>query len=130
MKKNPVVHFEMPYKDAKRVSKFYSEVFGWGMNNAGVKMGQYIVAQTAETDKNMMNKVPGTINGGFYLISKSANPSPSFVISVDNVDKAMMAIKKAGGKILSKPQKIPGIGLWASFKDPEGNRASILQASK
>lgn len=129
MKKSPVVHFEMPYKNVKRVSKFYSGVFGWDMTYMGTKMDHYVVAHTALTDKKMMNKVPGTINGGFYLNTKSDNPSPSFVISVENLEKAMLLIKKAGGKILGKPQEIPGIGLWASFKDPEGNRVSILQAS-
>jgi uncharacterized protein len=130
MKKNPVVHFEMPYEDPKRVSKFYSTVFGWGMNDAGAEMGNYVVAMTAETDKNRMVKTPGTINGGFYKKTKSSNPFPSFVISVENVNTAVELIKKAGGKILSKPQEIPGIGLWAVFRDSEGNRVSILQAFK
>jgi len=31
MKMNPVVHFEMPYTDNKRVAKFYKNVFGWGI---------------------------------------------------------------------------------------------------
>jgi len=130
MSKNPVVHFEMPYKDAKRVSKFYNSAFDWGMNDAGEEMGHYVVAVTSETDKNMMNKTPGTINGGFYQAGKSTNPYPSFVISVPDVEKAIKAVVKAGGKILSKPTEIPGIGLWAVFKDTEGNRVSILQASK
>lgn len=128
MKKNPVVHFEMPYEDAKRVSKFYRTVFGWGMNDAGKEMGNYVVAMTAETDKNRMIKTPGTINGGFYQKSKSSNPYPSFVISVDDIKTAVEMIKKAGGKILSKPQEIPRIGMWAVFRDSEGNRVSILQA--
>lgn len=130
MKTNPVVHFEMPYKDPKRVSEFYKSAFGWGMNNAGPDMGGYIVAITAETDKNRMNKTPGTINGGFYKKSESTNPYPSFVISVQDIKKAMVMVKKAGGKILSKPQDIPGIGMWAVFTDTEGNKVSILQASK
>lgn len=128
--KNPVVHFEMPYVDPKRVSKFYNTAFGWEMNDAGADMGHYIVAQTTETDKNRMVKTPGTINGGFYKKSKSSNPYPSFVISVDNIKKALLMVKKAGGKILGKPQDIPGIGMWVVFKDTEGNRVSILQASK
>jgi predicted enzyme related to lactoylglutathione lyase len=41
MSKNPVVHFEMPYKDAKRVSEFYKQAFGWGMNETGEDMGNY-----------------------------------------------------------------------------------------
>lgn len=107
MKTNPVVHFEMPYKNSKRVSKFYGSVFGWGMNDAGPDMGGYILAQTAETDKNMMVKTPGTINGGFYDRTKG-KPEPSVVISVADVKKSMAAVKKAGGKILGKPQGIPG----------------------
>ena len=130
MSKNPVVHFEMPYVNAKRLSKFYSEAFGWGMNDTGESMGHYVVAVTAETDKSMMNKVPGTINGGFYQKSKSPYKYPSFVISVPDVRCAMEAVKKAGGKIISKPTEIPGIGMWAVFKDSEGNRVSMLQAKK
>lgn len=130
MKTNPVVHFEMPYIDAKRVSRFYTSVFGWIMNDAGADMGHYVVAETAETDKNRMVKTSGTINGGFYKKSKSTNPYPSFVIAVDNLEKAMDLVKKAGGKILGKPQNIPGVGMWAVFKDTEGNRVSLLHAAK
>lgn len=130
MSKNPVVHFEMPYEDPARVAKFYKEAFGWGMNDAGEKMGHYIVAVTAETDGDRMVKTPGTINGGFYQSSKSSNPYPSFVISVDDMKVAMEMVEKAGGEILSEPQEIPGIGMWAVFKDSEGNRVSLLQANK
>ncbi len=33
-KMNPVVHFEMPAKDRKRMAGFYSEVFGWKAQDA------------------------------------------------------------------------------------------------
>lgn len=130
MKQNPVVHFEMPYANPKRVSKFYHTAFGWGMNDAGPSMGHYIVAITAETDKNRMVKTPGAINGGFYKKSRSTNPYPSFVISVDDIKEAIAMVKKAGGKILGKPQPIPGVGIWVVFKDTEGNKVSILQATR
>lgn len=129
MKKNPVVHFEMPYKNAKRVVKFYATVFGWGMQDAGKNMGNYILAGTAETNKKGMVKTKGTINGGFYPF-KSAPTEPSVVIAVNGIKKSMAAIKKAGGKILGKPQDIPGIGVWVSFVDTEGNRVSILRAKR
>ncbi|HSX43769.1 MAG TPA: VOC family protein [Candidatus Saccharimonadales bacterium] len=129
MSKNPVVHFEMPYKNAKRVAKFYQQAFGWGMNEAGKAMGGYIVAVTAETDKNRMVKTPGTINGGFYPLKASPTSNePSVVISVANLKTAMKNVEAAGGKLLGEPQNIPGIGLWVSVKDSEGNRVSILQA--
>jgi predicted enzyme related to lactoylglutathione lyase len=130
MSDNPVVHFEMPYKDAKRVSQFYQQAFGWGMNDAGAEMGNYVVAVTADTDENRMVKTPGTINGGFYpLGGDNSYPEPSVVISVKDLNKTMEAVKTAGGEILREPQEIPGVGMWASFRDTEGNRVSILQAN-
>ena len=62
MSDNPVVHFEMPYEDADRVAEFYKSAFGWDMVNIGEQMGNYITADTAETDENRMVKTPGTIN--------------------------------------------------------------------
>jgi predicted enzyme related to lactoylglutathione lyase len=131
MSKNPVVHFEMPYEDAKRVTKFYKAAFGWDMADTGKQMGNYITAGTAETDGNRMVKTPGTINGGFYpLTSSPQSKEPSVVISVDDIKKAMEDVQKAGGKLLGKPMEIPGIGLYVSFKDTEGNRVSLLQANE
>lgn len=130
MSKNPVVHFEMPYKDSSRVAKFYQKAFGWQMAKLGEEMGGYVTAATAETDENRMVKTPGTINGGFYDINASqASPAPSVVISVNDIKEATKNIEAAGGKLLGEPQQIPGIGLWVSFQDSEGNRVSILQAN-
>jgi len=128
---NPVVHFEMPYEDPKRVSEFYSKAFGWGMNDAGEAMGHYITAWTAETDENRMVKTPGTINGGFYDLNQTqASKEPSVVISVEDINKAMENVKAAGGEIIGEVQDIPGIGKWVSFRDTEGNRVSLLQANE
>lgn len=46
---NPVVHFEMPAKDKKRVLEFYTKVFGWNMKQLGNDMGNYILAGTSES---------------------------------------------------------------------------------
>ncbi|MBX4186805.1 MAG: VOC family protein [Candidatus Doudnabacteria bacterium] len=124
---NPVVHFEMPYEDGKRVTDFYSKAFGWNLHATSPEMGNYITAATTETDENRMVKKPGTINGGFYPKSSGAPTEPSVVIAVEEIEQAMKKITDAGGKILGKPVDIPGIGMYVSFTDTEGNRASILQ---
>ena len=36
-------------------------------------------------------------------------------------------VAAAGGKILGEPWDIPGVGLYVSFLDTEGNRVSMLQ---
>ncbi len=138
---NPVVHFEMGYKDRARMVKFYESVFGWKTETMGADMGNYVVAHTTETDKDGMVQTKGAINGGFY--QKSNDPqsqAPSVVVSVDDINAAVKAVVDAGGKILGgvnpkgehtlEPQMIPGVGLWVSVKDTEGNRLSILQAKQ
>lgn len=126
-KKDPVVHFEMPYKDSNRVASFYSKVFGWDMNNLGAGMSDYVIATTSETDANNMITTPGNINGGFFPLTNDSAQYPSVVISVDNIHESMQKIKDAGGKLLGEPADIPGIGSYVSFTDSEGNRVSILQ---
>jgi len=127
MKTNPVVHFEMPYEDQERLSKFYSQAFGWQMQKMGNEMGDYVVAATAETDENRMVKTPGAINGGFFPKAQAQYAGTSVVISVDDIKAAMKKITDAGGKVEGEPMEIPGIGQWVVFTDTEGNRVSILQ---
>jgi uncharacterized protein len=141
VKMSPVVHFEMGYNDKERMVKFYETAFGWKAQPMGPEMGNYVVAQTTDTDADGMVTTPGTINGGFY--AKTDNPlshAPSVVISVDDINKAVEDVKKAGGKILGgmnedgehtlEPQMIPGVGLWISIQDTEGNRISMLQPNQ
>ncbi|HSB94300.1 MAG TPA: hypothetical protein VLC28_14355 [Flavitalea sp.] len=73
----------MPYANSQRLSKFYSQAFGWQMQKLGSVMGDYVTAATAETDENRIVKKPGAINGGFFPKNADAQV-PSLVISVDN----------------------------------------------
>ncbi|MBI2145508.1 VOC family protein [Candidatus Woesearchaeota archaeon] len=125
---NPVIHFEMPAVDRKRVAKFYEGVFGWQMQLLGEEMGNYVLATTTETDENQMVKKPGTINGGFF--PKTDDPlmqSTSVVIQVDNLQEHIKKVEKEGGKILGKVMDIPGVGTYVSFQDTEGNKVGMLQ---
>lgn len=132
---NSVVHFELPAKNRKRVSDFYTKAFGWQMQQLGKEMGNYILATTTASDKKTGRpKNPGAINGGFFEKTK-ANQYPSVVIAVDDIKQAMRKVKAAGGKVLGgqkpgKPDDIPGVGLYVSFHDTEGNRVGILQPSQ
>ena len=63
-----------------------------------------------------------------------ASSCPSVVIAVDDIRESMKKVKEAGGKILGgdpnkpgEPGDIPGVGLFCSFIDTEGNRVSMLQ---
>ena len=132
---NPVIHFEMPAEDGKRMTEFYTKVFGWKAKQYGPEMGNYIVVQTTETDEKGMVKTPGAINGGIYQKTKDpVSNHPSVVIAVDDIRESMKKVTEAGGKVLGgdpnkpgEPGNIPGVGLFCSFIDTEGNRISMLQ---
>lgn len=130
---NSVVHFEMPYEDKDRMASFYTKAFAWKPQMLGPEMGEYVVVATTETDENRMVKTPGTINGGFFKRTKP-DQYPSVVIAVEDIRAAMRQVEAAGGKVLGgqkpgEPDDIPGVGLYVSFTDTEGNRVGMLQPS-
>lgn len=129
---NPVVHFEMPYEDRNRMAVFYGKAFGWEPQMLGEEMGNYVVVRTTEIDEGTHFPMePGRINGGFYERTDGLQ-YPSVVIAVDDIRESIDKVKGAGGTVLGgrhpgEPDEIPGVGLYASFIDTEGNRASMLQ---
>jgi predicted enzyme related to lactoylglutathione lyase len=124
---NPVVHFEMPAEDRKRMAEFYTKAFGWRTQMLGEDMGNYVLATTTDSDEKGPKK-PGAINGGFFTKTKEMPAQyPSVVIAVDDIKAAMKKVTDARGKVLGEPMEIPGVGLYVSFFDTEGNRVSMLQ---
>jgi predicted enzyme related to lactoylglutathione lyase len=128
MKMCPVVHFEMPYEDPKRLAEFYESVFGWEMRYLP-EMGSYVLATTSPVDENQMHKEKGAINGGFYP-KGDYGKAPHLVISVDDLDKNLEMVKKGGGKIEGEPMDIPGVGRFVMLTDTEGNRIGMLQSRR
>lgn len=127
---NPVVHFELPYKDGKRAARFYETVFGWKMHELGTESGNYILATTAETDAKP-GFPAGSINGGLYPVKPDWPAQyPSVVIGVEDIDEAVENINNNGGQVLGEPIEIPDFGIYVSFLDTEGNRNSVIQPAQ
>lgn len=124
---NPVVHFELPYKDAKRIAAFYANTFNWEITELGPQSGNYILAKTAKHDAKP-GFPAGAINGGFFP-EKPDWPSqyPTIVIGVGDIEISVAKITQNGGVVLGTPITIPNFGIYISFLDTEGNRMSIIQ---
>jgi len=132
---NRVVHFEIEAQDTNRAKKFYTDAFGWKMEQMGGDFGNYVVATTGDP------KEPGGINGGIFQGGEKKELNAySCVIGVDEIDKAIQDVKKAGGKVfddnktpdgqnLGEKMDIPGVGIYAKCEDTEGNRFTLLQPS-
>ncbi len=123
---NPVVHFEMPADDNKRMITFYSKVFGWGTKELGPEMGNFVTANTTESENNQ-TKSPGTINGVFYQKNGGVGQVTTLTIQVGDIAAFRESIVKAGGKISGEIMEMPGLGRFLSFFDTEGNRANLIQ---
>ncbi|HET9643843.1 MAG TPA: VOC family protein [Burkholderiaceae bacterium] len=124
---DPVVHFEFPYRDAERIVRFYSSTFGWKTKALGPEIGNYVLATTAEADARP-GAPAGAINGGFFPVKPDWPAQyPSVVIGVTDMVVSMRKVRAAGGEVLGEPMQIPGVGLYVSFLDTEGNRNSMLQ---
>ncbi len=125
---DPVVHFELPAVDRERMAAFYAAAFGWKTQMLGAEMGNYPVVTTTEPGPDGRPASPGAINGGFFLrTDEPSSHAPSVVIAVEDMDAAMAAVEGAGGTLAGEPMQIPGVGLYCSFKDSEGNRMSMLK---
>lgn len=124
---NPVVHFEIPYKDGERIAKFYQSAFGWELTFLGEHSGNYILAKTA--DKDAKPGFPaGSINGGLFPFKTDwPNQFPSIVIGVGDIHESIEKINLFGGTVIGEPMLIPNFGMYVSFLDTEGNRNSIIE---
>ena len=124
---NPVIHFEMPYRDRQRAAAFYAQAFAWQTQHLGPEMGDYLLVTTAVSD--VRADVPrGAINGGLFPYKPDwPDQYPSVVIGVEDIHAAMRRVVEAGGQVLGEPMAIPGVGDYVSFRDTEGNRLSMLQ---
>ena len=109
------------------MAEFYTKAFGWQTQMMGEEMGNYVTVTTTEMGNNGRPEMAGAINGGFYPKTEGSPPNPSIVIAVDDIQESMKKVLEAGGKVTGEPVEIPGIGLYVSFIDTEGNRVSILQ---
>ena len=124
MKSNPVVHFEMPADDNKRVKEFYEKTFGWTISQMMTKEQGGMDYWGLETGPD---GVPG-INGGMYQrTADHVIRTYDCTVQVDNIDVAIAAVCANGGIIRKEKMEIPGVGFFAAGTDTEGNMFGIMQ---
>jgi predicted enzyme related to lactoylglutathione lyase len=111
---NPVVHFEILGKDAKKLQDFYAGLFGWTVD-ANNPMNYGVVP--AEE---------GGIGGG---IGPAMGPSGhvTFYVAVDDPQAYLDKVEKSGGKTIMPVTVVPDMVTFALFADPEGNVVGMVK---
>jgi predicted enzyme related to lactoylglutathione lyase len=121
---NPVVHFEIPFENKDRAMKFYTQCFGWQLQD--MPQMNYVMANTTATGPDFRPTDPGAINGGLFARPKEA-PGPVIYVGVESVDTAIANVLAAGGKVVTPKTPIPGMGAYGRVSDTEGNVIGLFE---
>jgi uncharacterized protein len=134
---NRVVHFEIHAKDMDKMEKFYKDVFGWEFQHLGSEFGNYrLVMNGPGPDEIAGGKVTMEnvgINGGMMErkgeLPQNGAPVNAFVnvIGITNIDETLAKIVPAGGSMALDKMDVPGVGIVAYCKDPDGNIFGVIQ---
>jgi len=113
-----VVHFEIPAEDPEKTAKFYTDTFGWEIKKWDGPMEYWLVATG---DKKKMG-----IDGGIYKKNEKMKEVVN-TLDVPDIKEYVDIVKKNGGSVMGEIQEIPGVGMFAYAKDPEGNKFGMMQ---
>src|SRR3989344_5884486 len=135
---NRVVHFEIHASDVEKLKKFYSDVFGWDMQQMVGEYGNYVLVVTGpgpdDIAKGGIKMENLGINGGMMLRNAPKPPMEGVgpnafvcIVGVDNIDTYFEKAKAAGGIVAMDKMDVPHVGKLAYFKDPDGNLFGMIQ---
>ncbi|MBL8685961.1 MAG: VOC family protein [Alphaproteobacteria bacterium] len=122
-----VMHFEVVFDNKERAKKFYQSAFGWQFQE--MPGMDYVMAMTAESDKQGAPKETGRINGGMMKKDPSAG-YPLLVVTVKSIEAALKKVESSGGKTVLAKQSVGNFGYYARVKDTEGNVLGLWESKK
>jgi predicted enzyme related to lactoylglutathione lyase len=117
------VWYELMTSDADAAEKFYGDVVGWGMKDAGVPGQHYTLAHAGES------RVAGLMPIPQEACDSGARPCWIGYIGVDDVDAYAARVKDKGGAIHRQPADIPGVGRFAIVADPQGVMFALFKGA-
>lgn len=112
----PVIHWEIAARDAKRIQQFFAALFDWQVS--ADNPWSYGVVETGGQ---------GGINGGIFQTPDDVPPYLTFYVRVDDLQAYLDRAEALGGKTVMPPMPIPGIGAAAMFSTPEGHMVGLFK---
>ncbi len=110
---SPIVHLDISATDPAASAKFYGDVFGWK------------ITHDTNFDYHMFSTEGGP-GGGWVKVGNDYKAGEIIpYLDTDDIDAALAKIVAHGGKVLKPRTEIPGIGEFAFFADPSGNRLGL-----
>ena len=115
MTEHTIVHLEFSAKDPGEAGKFYANLFGWNVST--MEEMNYVTYQINEE-----------LGGGFLDVAREEFNAGDIIpyISTPDIEATLAKAEELGGKTLQPKTEIPGIGWFAFFADPTGNRVGLF----
>ena len=111
---NPVVHFEIIGKDAKKLQDFYGKLFDWKIDaNNPMNYGMVEPSGTG---------IGGGVGAG------EGDGHVTVYVEVDDLQATLTKAEGLGGKTTMPPMAVPGGPEIAMFADPEGHQIGLVKA--
>lgn len=121
-----ISHFEIPARDIERTARFYRDVFDWRVEPVAWEGGPYFKIR----DAGHAGGTEGGIGGGLMPADGTVD-QPLLVLHVSGapLEVWLERIVEAGGEVDQPPSRIGEMGVFARFRDPEGNRLGLWQGA-
>lgn len=112
----PVVHFEIGCRDRAKTAQFFTDLFGWHIQQNG---------PAAMIDTASQGGIPGHITS----LGHEPQHYTIFYVEVDDVQGYLDKAVALGGKMLVPPIKIP-TGTFAWLSDLDGNTIGLIKTAQ
>lgn len=104
---SPIVFFDIAGPGDRNLRRFYEEIFGWSISDAG----QFSV--------EVVSPLEGAIR---------EDPAEKRIyIGVESVTESLNRIQKNGGVIDAARFDVPGVAILGLFTDPAGNEMGLVE---
>jgi predicted enzyme related to lactoylglutathione lyase len=108
-----LVHFEIPASDTGRAREFWGSLFGWQFQ-AYPEGSEYHMTRVSEDSGAAITGLDPALRG------------PRAYFDVDDVNAGVARVRELGGEA-GEPMPVPGMGWFATCKDPLGNDFGLWQ---
>jgi predicted enzyme related to lactoylglutathione lyase len=116
MAEHPIVHIEIPANNLQAAGQFYADLFGWKTED--IPEMSYVTYQAP----------PGP-GGGFTPVGGPMGVKAGEVliyVGTDDIEASLAKAESLGGQRVVPKTEIPGMGWFAVFTDPTGNRVGLF----
>lgn len=122
---HPIVHIEIPADDPQTAGTFYANVFGWKLDLDPTF--NYLQFEAEGGPGGAFVQVSGPMEGGHpgYQTNR-----PLLYLAADDIDASLGQVEANAGKIVVPKTEIPGVGWYAIFDDPAGNRMALYTSMR